>query len=220
MRGAGNCSLCSLCSWLCFAPNADFPKSKLPRTFRSWSPVGTIEKATRSRWINESAFLDFLDHVGDLTCSSRENKILVLLDNHETHISLSVIDKACEKGIVLLTIPPKTSHKLQPLDKTVFGSFKSSYNRAMDNWLRCNPGKKVTIYEIPALINEPQQTSLVPRNILSGFSYTGNWPYNPELFTSADFAPSFVTDQDLISETVLNSSGTTQQLLQNEFTAE
>ena len=197
-----------------------FPRVNYREHFVRGAPVGTIRKATRSRWINESAFLDFLDHVGDLTCSSRENKILVLLDNHETHISLSVIDKACEKGIVLLTIPPKTSHKLQPLDKTVFDSFKSSYNRAMDNWLRCNPGKKVTIYEIPALINEAQQTSLVPRNILSGFSYTGNWPYNPELFTSADFAPSFVTDQDLISETVLNSSGTTQQLLQNEFTAE
>ena len=40
------------------------------------------------------------------------------------------------------------------------------------------------------------------------------------MFTSADFAPSFVTDQDLISETVPNSSGTTQQLLQNEFAAE
>ena len=40
------------------------------------------------------------------------------------------------------------------------------------------------------------------------------------MFTSADFAPSFVTNQDLISETVPNSSGTTQQLLQDEFAAE
>ena len=61
---------------------------------------------------------------------------------------------------------------------------------------------------------------MVPRNILSGFVSTGNWPYNPELFTSADFAPSFITNQDLISETVPNSSGTTQQLLQDEFAAE
>ena len=142
-----------------------FPRVNYREHFIRGAPVGTIGKATRSGWINESAFLDFLDHVGDLTCSSRENKILVLLDNHETHISLSVIDKAHEKGIVLLTIPPKTSHKLQPLDKTVFGSFKSSYNRAMDNWLRCNRGKKITIYEIPALINKAHQISMVPRNI-------------------------------------------------------
>ena len=117
-------------------PKLIFPRVNYREHFIRGAPVGTIGKATRSGWINESAFLDFLDHVGDLICSSRENKILVLLDNHETHISLSVIDKAREKGIVLLTISTKTSHKLQPLDKTVFGSFKFSYNRAMDNWLR------------------------------------------------------------------------------------
>ena len=106
-------------------PMLIFPRVNCQEHFIRGAPVGTIGKATRSGWINESAFLDFLDHVGDLTCSSRENKILVLLDNHETHISLSVIDKAREKGIVLLTIPPETSHKLQPWDKTVFVSFKS-----------------------------------------------------------------------------------------------
>ena len=79
-------------------PMLIFPRVNYREHFICGGPVGTIGKATRSGRINESAFLDFLDHVGDLTCSSRENKILVLLDNHETHISLSVINKAREKA--------------------------------------------------------------------------------------------------------------------------
>ena len=112
---------------------------------------------------------DFLDHISDLTCCSKESKILVILDNHESHISLAAIDKARECGIVLLTIPPKTSHKLQPLDKSVFSPFKASYNRAADNWMRSSPGKRVTIYKIADLIHEAHLNS-----ILSGFSSTGN----------------------------------------------
>lgn len=41
------------------------------------------------------------------------------MDNHETHVSIQAITKAKENGIVLLTIPPHTSHKLQPLDMGV-----------------------------------------------------------------------------------------------------
>ena len=79
---------------------------------------------------------------------------LINLDNHESHISLDVIDKAKSTEIVMLTIPPHTSHQLHPLNKSVFGLFKASYCRAMDNWTRSNPGKNVTIYEIPALVKK------------------------------------------------------------------
>ena len=66
------------------------------------------------------------------TRCTTECKVLVILDNHESHIFLCTIDEAKANGIVLLIIPPHTSHRLQPLDKTVFGPFKASYNLAMD----------------------------------------------------------------------------------------
>ena len=154
-------------------------------------------KSNKAGWINEGLFVEFLDHISDLTCCSKESKIL---GNHDSHISLAAIDKARERGIVLLTIPPKTSHKLQPLDESMFSPFKASYNRAADNWMRSNPGKTVTIYEIADLIHEAHLKSMVPRNVLSGFSSTGNWPYNPDVLLSADFAPAVVTDNDVATE--------------------
>jgi hypothetical protein len=59
-----------------------------------------------------------------------------LLENHESHISISLINKAREAGILLLMIPPHTSHKLQSLDQTMY------------DWIDPpgNAGKPVTIY--------------------------------------------------------------------------
>ena len=95
----------------------------------------------------------------------------------------------------MLTIPPKTSHRLQPPDVLVFGPFKRSYNKAMDNWMRTYPGKTLTIYEVPALVKKAQLCALVPRNILSGYKNTGTWPYNPDIFAEEDFAAATITDR-------------------------
>lgn len=44
--------------------------------------------------------------------------MLLIMNNHETHISISVINFAKDNGIVLLRMPTHTSHRLQPLDWT------------------------------------------------------------------------------------------------------
>jgi len=41
---------------------------------------------------------------------------VILIDNHDSHISLPVIDFAKEHGIIMVSFPPHCSHKLQPLD--------------------------------------------------------------------------------------------------------
>ena len=93
-------------------------------------------------------------HIGELTGCSPDRKILVLMDNHESHLSIASIDKARDLDIVLLTIPPKTSHKLQPLNVFIYEPFKTGFNTAMDNWIRTNCGKNVTIFEVPLLVKE------------------------------------------------------------------
>lgn len=79
---------------------------------------------------------------------SKENPILLLMDNHISHCSLNVLTKAKENGIVIQTLPPHCSHRLQPLDRTVYGPINRFYNRATDNWMRTNPSKAVSIWKI------------------------------------------------------------------------
>ena len=180
------------------APLLIFPRVRYRKHFIRGGPPRCIGKATRSGWINADLFVDFLMYVSEFTGCSPDRKILVLVDNHESHFSIAAIDKARDLGIVLLTISSKTFHKLQLLDVSVYGPFKTGYNIAMDNWMKTNPGKNVTIYEVLSLVKEAQMVAMTPRNITSEFCSTGNWPYNPQIFDETDFAPAFVTDRDII----------------------
>ena len=123
-------------------------------------PPGCIGRATRFGWINAYLFVDFLMRISELSGCSSDRKILVLMDNHESHLSIAAIDKARFFGIisiVLLKILPKTSRKLQPLDAFTYGRFKSGYSLAMGNWMRIIPRRNVTIYEIPLLVLRKQR---------------------------------------------------------------
>jgi len=187
-----------------------FPRVNYKDHFIRGAPPGSIGCATRSGWINEDVFLEYLRHIMKNTRCSPDHKILVIMDNHESHISLKAIDLAKANGIVLLTIPPHTSHRLQPLDRSVYGPFKGAYNRAMDGWLRSNPGKTVTIYDIPSLVNEAQMSAFIPRNVLSGFQCTGIYPFNRELFSDIEFAPAVTTDHDIEIEQPTEEGATSQ----------
>nr|CAI5864974.1 unnamed protein product [Callosobruchus analis] len=41
--------------------------------------------------------------------ASLQNQVLLILDNHESHVSTEVIQFAKENGVILLTIPPRTT---------------------------------------------------------------------------------------------------------------
>ena len=81
--------------------------------------------------------------------------------------------------------------------------------------MRTNTGKNVTIYEVLSLVKEAQMVAMTPQNILSGFCLTGNWPYNPQIFDETDFAPAFVTDQDIIQDS--GSSSADPQAFQSKL---
>nr|XP_047122952.1 MFS-type transporter clz9-like [Hydra vulgaris] len=73
------------------------------------------------------------------------NPVLLLLDNHENHVSIVCLDLVKENSQTMLSFPPHCSHKLQPLDWSVYWPLKRYYNAACDNWIVSNP-RPMTIY--------------------------------------------------------------------------
>ncbi|KAL4711355.1 hypothetical protein ACJJTC_019196 [Scirpophaga incertulas] len=55
----------------------------------------------------------------------------------------------------------------------------------------------MSIYEIPGVVKHAWPLAATPNNILNAFKKAGISPYNPEIFTDEDFAPSFVTDRPM-----------------------
>ncbi|KAG5859611.1 hypothetical protein JTB14_033738 [Gonioctena quinquepunctata] len=77
-----------------------------------------------------------------------------------------------ENGITLMSFPPHGSHKLQPLDRSVFGPFKKAINTACDGWMQSHPGKKMSIHDIPGIIKTAMSQAFTQANIQAGFSKT------------------------------------------------
>ncbi|XP_044762023.1 uncharacterized protein LOC123319221 [Coccinella septempunctata] len=166
-----------------------FPRVHYKDHFLEGAPEGSLGVATRSGWINSSIFVDVLKHIQKHTLSSKENPILLLCDNHESHISIEAINYCRDNGIVCLSFPPHTTHRLQPLDVGVFGPLKSKLKTAFNDWHVSNPGKTLNIYNIPKLTKIPYLESFNGRNITSAYEKTGIWPFNKLIFNDDDFAP-------------------------------
>ncbi|KIL56122.1 hypothetical protein M378DRAFT_17371 [Amanita muscaria Koide BX008] len=101
--------------------------------------------------------------------------ILLVYDGHGSHERYNLLQLAKDHNIILFSLPPHTTHKLQPLDVGVFGPFAHA-------WIdRCNDYMEEHMDEIPK------------DQLIKHYTDSGVWPINHNLFMDADFAPSVHT---------------------------
>ncbi|GBP61757.1 hypothetical protein EVAR_31085_1 [Eumeta japonica] len=166
-----------------------FPRVHFKSHFLNGAPEGSLGLSSRSGWINSELFIEVLKHIQKHTNSTKERPLLLICDNHESHISVEAINYSRENGIVYLSFPPHTSHKLQPLDVGVFGPFKAKLKVAFNDWHINHPGKALTIYDIPSLSKLAFFESFNAKNITSAFAKPGIIPFNRLAFSEEDFSP-------------------------------
>lgn len=174
-----------------------FPRKKFKEHMLNGAPSATLGLAHSTGWMTTELFVHVMKHFIHHTASSLEHPSLLIMDSHETHLSVEVLILAKKHGVTVLTLPPHCSNKLQPLDLSVFFSFKSHYNTAIESWLLRNSGRPITIYDIASCVGVAFEKSMTPRNITSGFKKSGIYPFDKHVFTDDDFIVSSVTDRAL-----------------------
>lgn len=92
------------------------------------APPGSIRVAHESGWMTTENFTKFLQHFIHHVTQGKDKPVLLLMDNHATHISLESINLCREYHITLLGFPPHTSHRMQPLDVSFYGPLKTAYS--------------------------------------------------------------------------------------------
>lgn len=172
-----------------------FPRVHFRDHFLNSAPPGSSGAANPSGWMKESHFLKFLQHFVKHTKCSKEKPVLLLLDNHGSHLSIQGLDFCKDNGITVLSFPPHCSHRLQPLDVSVYGPLKKYVNRACDSWMTTHPGSTMTIYDIPNVVSTSFPLAVTPANILAGFRAAGISPFNRDIFQDSDFLGAYVTDR-------------------------
>lgn len=183
-----------------------FPRKKFNVNMMNNAPEGSIGFSTGNGWMNIETFIHVLKHFKDHARPTPQYPLLLIMDNHETHLSLPALSFAKESNIQILTLVPHTSHKTQPLDRGVFGPMKKFYNAAATSWMMRNPGRCITIQNIPELVCEAVLKGSTPANIQSGVKATGIWPYDRFIFGDEDFVPASVTNSAQSFEEVPQTS--------------
>jgi hypothetical protein len=114
------------------------------------------------------------------------------MDNHCSNISAAAIEFCKTNYIDILTIPPHTSHKLQPLDVAFFSAFKTHFSAECDVFMVNNPGKKIQLHNLGDIVGKTLLQTETTKTASNGFARTGIWPYNPLVFDEEDFLPASV----------------------------
>ena len=86
-------------------------------------PLSSIAVPHESGWMQShicvswfECFLEYLESFVVHVKFSRSNKVLLLVDNHCSHVTLAGINYCRENGIVMIGFLPHSTHRLQSLD--------------------------------------------------------------------------------------------------------
>ena len=172
-----------------------FPRKKL-NPFLNGAPEGSLRLTnadTGSAWITKTLFLKVIDHIIIHAKPSKADPIVLVMDNHVSHLSYDVLKRSKENGIHIVTLPPHTSNKTQPPDRTVFGPMTQYFNA--NSWQLSHPGQGITIYQSAEFIGAAYTKACSAQNILNGFKASGVWLLNRNIFADVDFLPATVFER-------------------------
>lgn len=151
-----------------------FPTKVLRSHFLDHAPADSAAVANGPGWMMQKDFVKFMHHFIKWSHSSIQRPTLLLIDNHNSHLSIEAIDLAIENGITMLSFPPHCFHRLQPLDVSVYGPLKTCYKNCCSSWSKANAGRKFEIHHIPEIVGQCMDKTFIPVNIKSDFRATGN----------------------------------------------
>lgn len=102
---------------------------------------------------------------------------LLICDGHDSHISANFIAHCINNNIILLILPPHTSHLLQPLDVGVFGPLKQAISACLDRLIRTGVNR-IQKPEFITVYNEARESAISSLNIFGAWRGAGLFPFN------------------------------------------
>lgn len=153
--------------------NPEWCKGEVPCTLYGMSEKGWTDMELFSYWMKDL----FLPNIPPA------RPVILLLDGHSSHYEPDTIRFAAKEGVVVLCLPPHTTHVSQPLDVSFFKPLKSYWSEACHQYMQDNPGRVVTKYQFSSLFSASWYKAIRPENIIAGFRKVGICPFNSKAIT-------------------------------------
>lgn len=124
-------------------PAMIFPRVNFLEKMIYCAPQGLC-LAANSPWMTGELFEQVIDHSILRTGTTPENKSFIF-DNHTSHVHHSALKDDKENGVILHTLLPHCSHRMQHLDVGIYGPFITYYNQNAQSFHIQYPGKQIKI---------------------------------------------------------------------------
>lgn len=117
-----------------------------------------------------------------------------IVDGHQSHLDLTALDILRAHHVNVITLPPHTTHILQPLDTAFFRAWKAAFKRAVEKAMF---RRLLNVGHIPELakaawqqVMPMQDGKYVPnKGITKAFASGGVYPPNRHAFPDSVFTP-------------------------------
>lgn len=134
-------------------------------------------------WTDNSIGLAWLQNCFDeqtKICQKGQYRILIV-DGHASHITTAAIQYCVDKKIILLCLPPHTTHLLQPLDVGVFAPLATAYKNGVHRITSLGATYNIDKCDFLEIYQQARKEAITPTNVKKAWAATGLSPFNPEL---------------------------------------
>lgn len=192
----GNCewitAVCCICADGTHIPPGLIYKAKTGDVQDSWVQDLNAKKdlafftSSSTGWTNDDLGFEWLTGIFDQFSKGKawlgRDWRLLMLDGHGSHLNMRFLDWCLNHRIMVGVYPPHSTHRLQPLDVSVFAPLGIYYGQSLDHHIyTCQGITAITKRDFFRFFWEAYQRAFTSKNIASGWQKTGIWPLNPDL---------------------------------------
>jgi len=153
------------------------------------APAGSISACHPSGWIQTDIFTKWFDHFVHFVTPSADDPVLLIVDGRYSHTkNVDVVDKAREHSVSIVSLPPHSTHKMQPLVVGFLKPLKTYCAQEIETWLGNNPGRIVTPFLVCRLFGPAYRRAATMETSVNSFTKTGLFPCNRHIFQDHEFA--------------------------------
>ena len=140
-------------------------------------------------WTNEELGLSWLVRVFDPYTKSKARQgrdfRLLFVDGHNSHVNMKFLDWCDRNRILVAVYPPHSTHRLQPLDVSLYSPLAHYYSQNLDEWIHKTQGlTRISKRHFFSIFWPAFQSAFTTKNVFSGWERTGLHPFDPEVVLS------------------------------------